>query len=195
MSKSYHHGDLREALITETLAMVQADETSLIGFRELARRLDVSRTAPYRHFETVEDLLAAVAEEGFRMFSASLEAVTQKKSMEPRARLLELAEAYLTFALANSGHYRLMFSENFYRKDAFPEVARLAAQSFGFLRDTVSLCLDPEASDKDRDRIATLSWASVHGIAQLFNDGQLAYIRDRKTFLRFACEKLLIWVE
>ena len=109
MGKSYHHGDLRQALITATLDLIQEDQVHLIGFRELARRLDVSRTAPYRHFESVEQLLVVVVEEGFRKFIAALDKVSGDAALSGKQRIIALGVAYVEFALEHSAHYRLMF--------------------------------------------------------------------------------------
>lgn len=192
MSETYHHGDLRTALIEETLEMVRADEVHLIGFRELARRLDVSRTAPYRHFESVEDLLAAVTEEGFQKFILSLEKVSKKKDLGARERFLELGIAYVTFAVNHSAFYRLMFDRKFYRENEYPQLAQLAAQAFGLLRQTVAACFDKDAPSREVDTIANLAWACVHGLSSLLTNGQMNHIKDQRRFIRFSCQKLLL---
>ena len=104
MSKRYHHGDLRRALIEKTLELVQADQVHLVGFRELARQLAVSRSAPYRHFSNVEDLLAEVARQGFAAFIDVLEPVATLKGHTPEERFLELGVTYIHFALEHSAH-------------------------------------------------------------------------------------------
>jgi len=191
MAKSYHHGDLRAAIIEATLTMIQDDETHLIGFRELARRLDVSRTAPYRHFESTEALLGVVAEEGYRKFIEVLEEVTRNMELSNRQRFLELGVAYVTFALANPAHYRLLFDRKFFEKGRFKDVQKLANKAFFLLKKTSSLCLSPDASAQEKARIANLAWACVHGISSLLMNGQLGHVKDRETFIRFSCEKLL----
>ncbi len=194
MTKKYHHGDLREALIAETLDMLRQDEGNLIGFRELARRLDVSRTAPYRHFESVEHLLAVVAEEGYRKFVEALEVVTKNKALAGKDRFLELGVAYLNFALENSSHYRLMFDPKFFQDDSFKEVKQLSSQSFGLLKQTAAAGLPPDATEDEKNQLANLAWAAVHGMSRLFIDGQWNRMRDRQKFIRESCRKLLALV-
>lgn len=62
---SYHHGDLRRALIDTALAMVTEEGAWNFTLREVARRAGVSHTAPYNHFEDKAALLAEVAALGF----------------------------------------------------------------------------------------------------------------------------------
>jgi AcrR family transcriptional regulator len=191
MTKNYHHGDLREALITETLNMLRKDEGALIGFRELARRLDVSRTAPYRHFESVEQLLAVVAAEGLQRFVTALQMVADNSAICGKESFLELGVAYVNFAVDNSAHYRLMFDPRFFQDDGFPEVKNLAAKSFGYLKQAVAVCLPPEATDDEKNHMANLAWAAVHGMSRLFIDGQWNKIKNKQTYIRESCRKLL----
>ncbi len=188
---TYHHGDLREALIEKTLEMIQHHETHLIGFRELARRLDVSRTAPYRHFENVECLLAVVVEEGFQKFVDALKPVVKNGAFSDKARFMEIGVAYINFALEHPAHYQLMFDQRFSQKGAFKEVEILTKEAFELLRQTVAACLGAGASKKESYDIAHLAWASVHGISKLIIDGQWNYMRDRQKFIRHSCERLL----
>lgn len=65
MKKAYHHGDLRRALITESVDRVRQSGEKAIVVREVATAVGVSATAAYRHFDNRQDLVAAVAEKGF----------------------------------------------------------------------------------------------------------------------------------
>jgi len=194
MTEQYHHGDLRHALIEATLGMIRSDEVHLIGFRELARRLDVSRTAPYRHFESVENLLAVVAEEGYQKFIAALETVTGNTDLPPKDRFMELGIVYINFALENSAHYRLMFDPRFFQEGSFKNIERLAAKSFGLLKQTAAACMAADATAEEKNQVANLAWASVHGIAKLFIDGQWRHVKDRQALIRYSCQKMLAMV-
>lgn len=191
MAKTYHHGDLRSALIEATLAMIQADEAHLIGFRELARRLDVSRMAPYRHFESVDALLAVVAEEGYEKFLVDLDAVAAKTSLEKGERFIQLGMAYVNFALKNPAHYRLLFDQKFFENANYPRVQALAKKAFDVLKDVSSACIAPNASTRDKVMLANLAWASVHGLSSLLMNGQLRTVKNRDAFIRDSCERLL----
>lgn len=192
MPKSYHHGDLRAALLEATLGMIANDETHLIGFRELARRLDVSRTAPYRHFESIEVLLSVVAEDGYQKFIERLEVVTGNKLLSNRERFMELGIAYINFAIDNPAHYRLLFDQRFFEEGKFEGVQQSAAKAFGLLLQTSSCCLAESASPQEKANVAHLAWACVHGISSLLMNGQLKHVKDRQKFIRQSCEKLLL---
>src|SRR5215211_6045080 len=70
--RSYHHGDLRRALLDAALALLRASGLDALTLRAVARAAGVSQTAPYRHFADRAALLAGVAEDGFRRLHARL---------------------------------------------------------------------------------------------------------------------------
>ncbi len=194
MEKSYHHGDLKSALINLTLEMVEANEVHLVGFRELARRLEVSRTAPYRHFTSVEHLLASVVEQGYLKFIKRLQRVTEQTQLDARSKFLQLGIAYINFALDHPAHYRLMFDRRFFVGTQYPTIKVLSRQAFDILRATVQENRPQESTDIEIKQLSQLAWACVHGIARLFIDGQWQGLKNRQDFIRISCEKLLSMV-
>src|SRR5687768_1857546 len=91
---AYHHGNLREELLTQGLAILESEGQAALTMREIARRLGVSQTAPLHHFESKTALLAAIATLGFRvLFDERMEAL--KDQRDPHDRLLAVMIAYL----------------------------------------------------------------------------------------------------
>src|ERR1700740_773464 len=80
----YHHGHLEETLLKTAIQLI--GEVGPAGFtlREVARRAGVSHNAPYRHFADREELLAAVAAQGFRELTQAMRdaAHEQAKALE-----------------------------------------------------------------------------------------------------------------
>src|SRR5438128_2070927 len=62
---AYHHGNLREALVSQGLSIVESEGLPALTMREIARRTGVTQTAPLHHFEGKEGLLAAIAALGW----------------------------------------------------------------------------------------------------------------------------------
>jgi AcrR family transcriptional regulator len=105
---TYHHGDLRRALVDAALALVSEEQDWTFSLREVARRAGVSHNAPYNHFGDKRDLLAAIAAKGFdslreRLLAASAESDNLKSA------LVKTAVAYVSFGVENPARYRLMF--------------------------------------------------------------------------------------
>ena len=95
----YHHGNLKENLIQQAVLACEESGWENISLRNLAKQLNVSQTAPYRHFETKEDLLAEVAAKGFEKMNAD---------MNKTSNFLASGLAYCDFALKYQNTYDLM---------------------------------------------------------------------------------------
>ena len=160
----YHHGDLRNALMEAALVILNRDGESGLQLRDLARAVNVSPAAPYRHFDSRAALLEALAVTGFTRFSRMMEDVATQHSADPS---LHMGKAYVNFALANPGLFRLMFSSQL-RKDNRPGLRMAADKAF----ETLKLVT---GSDTKSGLISALSaWTRVHGLAVLMLDGQIA---------------------
>ena len=162
---SYHHGDLKRALIAAALALLAREGKGALGLREVARAVGVSPSAPYRHFKNREALLAAVAREGFLQFD---EALQQAAAGLPEAEHLNaMGRAYVRFALDHPALFRLMFSPDV-PFGADQELRQAADAAFG------SLALLAAKADPEEPRIMALAaWSLVHGLSHLLLDEQI----------------------
>ena len=172
---SYHHGDLRRALVAEALRVLERDGAAQLSLRALARDLGVSPRAPYRHFETKELLLAAVAVEGFR-HSAQLAAKrVAAVGDDPIERLRAAAEAYVLFAVEHPAAFRVMYAPYATVHEQAPEL--LQARSEGHLA-MMSIIADGQRAGSlragDPLQLGLAIWSSIHGLALLLIEGQLA---------------------
>jgi AcrR family transcriptional regulator len=165
---SYHHGDLRAALVTAAAELVTCCGPAAVSLREVARIVGVSHNAPYRHFPTRQALLAAVAAYGFELLHQEMKGSTL--SPDPSVHLTQIGRAYVSFALRHRGVYQLMFSDEI-QKSEHPELGAIAGQAFEALQQHV-LELNPNLNGPG----ATITvWGLVHGIAHLILDNQLKH--------------------
>lgn len=155
-SKPYHHGDLRAALLDAADALLDEGGDGAVSLREAARRAGVSAAAAYRHFADKEALLAALALRGFEAFGAAMRAAVAVGDVPPH---VAHGRAYLRFARARPGRFRLMFGPLLARAGAHP--ALLAASKAAFA------ALQADAGDRDA---ALRRWGLVHGLAHLMLD-------------------------
>ena len=169
---TYHHGDLRQALLDASLALITEEGFGALSLREVARRAGVTHAAPYRHFADKEALLAAVAEEGFRaMTSRMKEEMAREPS--PIDRLGACGVAYVLFAVENAAHFRVMFGPHFTRP-LTPTVLGEDADAYGLLVGVLAEAQRAgEVREGDTADLALACWSLVHGLASLLVDGQL----------------------
>jgi AcrR family transcriptional regulator len=107
--RGYHHGNLREALISAALDLIAAKGPAGVTFAEAARQAGVSPAAPYRHFRDRDALMADVARRGFERFEARLLAAWDDGRPAPLAALERMGRAYLAFARDEPAYFSAMF--------------------------------------------------------------------------------------
>src|SRR6185369_5283320 len=97
--KTYHHGDLKNALIQAGVEILAKDGVGGLSLRKVALKAGVSHSAPYAHFTDKQALIAAISTEGFRQLYERISAAAEKFKNQPTRQLIEVAWAYLQFAL------------------------------------------------------------------------------------------------
>lgn len=159
----YHHGDLRRALLATASELLEQGGPEALSLRAVARCAGVSPRAPYRHFEDKEALLSALAVDAFNRFGKAL-AIADADS-EPGHAIEAQALAYVRFALAAPGRFRLMFGPR--RVEPGDALAAAKAAAFGVLERRVVRDAAPGEDDRAR---AVGCWSLAHGLAVLFLD-------------------------
>ncbi|SFF91693.1 transcriptional regulator, TetR family [Actinacidiphila alni] len=160
---SYHHGDLRAALLSTAMEMLENGEP--FSLRAIAREAGVSPTAPYRHFKDREALESALAAEGFRDLLADLGGGRDLPTSLPD--LAEFAVSYVAFALRRPALFRVMFGKPCNGAD--DERVKAAEALHELLADA----LDRVFPDADASALASAGWGLAHGLACLYLDGKL----------------------
>ncbi len=165
----YHHGDLRAALISAALTLI--DQHGVKGFtlKDAARIAGVSIAAPYRHFADKDALLRAIQEEGLAAFDAALVA-SRDPAATPKAQLIELGVAYLRFALTHPAHIRVIFGMSGATRAKMSQETRNGDAAYALLVDSVA-ALDPSAPEDLQRDLVLACWSIVHGYALLQLEG------------------------
>ena len=176
---SYHHGDLRNALLAAGARLAEEGGPDAVGVRAASRIVGVSPTAAYRHFENAEELLSGVKDHAFQVLT---EAMRDRLGTVPAAgdpgdaavhRLEALGRAYVEIALREPGLFRVAFCEKGALPfDDLPAPLVLVAQVMDDLVETGRLPVER------RPMAEIAAWAAVHGIARLALDGPLAGVPE-----------------
>lgn len=176
--RRYHHGDLRETLISAGMEALGEETPAELSLRHLARRAGVTPPAAYRHFRSKDDLLDAIAEEGFRDLNTRFEEAISGAD-EPSGQLTEVGVAYVRFAKEKPGLFRLMFGA----MGPSVQPGEEARRAFGTLRELGARMQGGAGAEAVRaDTIGR--WSMVHGFAMLLIDGRLDEADDFEPLLR-----------
>jgi AcrR family transcriptional regulator len=167
---SYHHGNLREALVQAAVDLGREKGPDGIVIREVARRTGVSHNAAYRHFADRDDLLHEVSTVGMDELSAAmLRRVNRVRVTEPveraRRRLRELGKAYVEYAIAEPGLFAVAFN---------PVTVGDLSGPYQHLTDALDDCLAVGfMPPRKREGAELTCWAGVHGFSMLYSTGPL----------------------
>jgi AcrR family transcriptional regulator len=179
----YHRENLKQSLLDSAVTLISEVGPQAFTLREVARRAGVSHNAPYRHFRDKDDLLAAVAAQGFERLTEEMEKA-MRKGRSAAERLSLAGHGYVQFALQSPQHILVMFETPVRAKER-PEHAQAAQRSFQALLDAVAAVqADGGLPKGDPQTFAIAAWSGMHGLAKLSIGGRLPF--DSKQTLRFA---------
>lgn len=173
--RTYHHGNLRDALVAASVELLAEEGIAGLTLRSAARRVGVSHAAPKNHFGDLRGLLVAVAADGFQRLSMALATAYRDAAHLGAAKaLLAVGPAYVAFALAAPGHFRAMFHPSLSDRTASGELDSASRETFALLVGAMRAARE-EGTVREVDVVeASLSaWSVVHGLATLAVDDQL----------------------
>jgi AcrR family transcriptional regulator len=153
--RSYHHGDLRNALLESARAIMENQGLESLSLRAVARGAGVSHAAPYRHFPNHEALLAELATEGFNELRAELASSSSSPGHESD-RIANIGAAYMRFVARKPALASLMFGPQLPNRDNFPQLGEAA--------DAISSEIGAALHDH---ALGVAVWAAIHGLAML----------------------------
>ena len=179
---TYHHGDLRSSLIDNATAMITEQGIESLSLRKLAERIGVSRTAAYHHFKDKNDLLSAIAAQGFSLWQSKAEQIFENKKLSEQEKYHTFVHFYVHFATQNAAIYKLMFGSTLWKKQenndhsssqSSQELIDVAYPSFQYQVEMTQAWQANGILPKSQNslRLAQVTWATLHGIAQLVIDG------------------------
>ena len=171
-SKSYHHGDLRNALIVAAAELIEENGTPEFSLSEAAKRAGVSAAAPYRHFKDRDDLLEAVADLYFiGLADAAIQAREQSESGSAQS-ILTLGGPYVNDLTQRPAFYKLMWNQGEVGHDKQRTVERRPGFDT-FVGAVADWCSARSLAETDALDLAIKLWAMAHGLAVLSMNGQL----------------------
>ena len=195
--KTYHHGDLKNALIKAGVEILAKDGVSGLSLRKVAKKAGVSHTAPYSHFADKQALIAAISTEGFRQLYERLSGVTEKYKTKPSTQLIEVAWAYVQFALDDRDRFKVMFSGVLENEKEYPEFVAESQKNFQLVKSIVEA---NQAAGTLRsgplDLVALSAWGIIHGFIMLLLAGQISHMvleqRDLRELVEFQFGQIML---
>jgi len=173
---TYHHGDLKNALIKAGVDILAKDGVSGLSLRKVASKAGVSHSAPYSHFPDKQALIAAISTEGFRQLYERVNAVAEEYKTKPSILLVEVAWAYVQFAMDDRDRFKVMFSGILEKEREYPEFVAEAQRNFQLVKMIVEANqIAGMLRSGPSDLVALSAWGIIHGFIMLLLEGQITH--------------------
>lgn len=160
---------LREELLAAATAIVTADGNARgLSLSSVARAVGIAATSVYLHFDDIEALKRALVDRGYAELNRR-RADETRTITDPAQLVLARWHAYAHFAVGDPGLYRLMFGSELPPAMAFGAPESPGRQAFMSGVSTIAAAQQAGAitASDDPFRLATLTWAAVHGLVSL----------------------------
>ena len=187
---TYHHGDLRAALIQAADDIISEGGIEAFSLRAAAKRAGVSPAAPAHHFGSVKGLLTEVALLAFERLGQSIEEAGHSDDVAVEVRTLSLA--FISFAVDHPGHFRLMFRNDLVNRDdpRYPELVIKTG-----VRLSLAIAAYHGKFELDLNQFGDAAdifcgMAMLHGLAHLVLEGKAAHFFQDATSQDFAKKEL-----
>jgi AcrR family transcriptional regulator len=182
---AYHHGDLRTQLVAAVRDLVEAHGPEGFSIAQAARVAGVSSAAPYKHFKDRPEILRAVAGEGLDALRERMEKAARTHGAGSPERIAAIGQAYVDFARASPGVFRLIFGLTEGHEEN-PALAAKGKACFEVVLRATADALGCPFDDPSPQLLAYILWSSVHGHAFLTIDRKTAGVdaqMDDRTYL------------
>lgn len=172
-TKTYHHGNLKEALIAAGLEILSEKGMDGLSLRNVAKKVGVSHAAPYNHFPNKQALLAAISTAGHEQLYQTLLGAFEKSKPSSPDTITEVAWSYLQFALNDPGRFKLMFSGALEEERDHPDYEEISRKNISLFEEIIVFCQSKGQIAEGRvENIAIRLWSLVHGFTYLVLEDQ-----------------------
>ena len=185
MSDKYHHGDLRNALIEESIKMINTSGEESLSMRKLAERCGVSMAAPYAHFKNKEEMINAIKKYVEDAFVEYLEKAVTAAGADDNIemKIIALGNAYVSFFIDNPEYFTFLFSRGYVHLNLDYNSDEDNFKPYKLLKD---LCRryfaekKPDLSDHDKELEIIRIWSSVQGLTSIIFMKNVKWSRNWK---------------
>lgn len=162
--------DTKQKLLHITRRMIDENGIDSVSMRDLGKKMNLSRSAIYRHFKNKEDLLAALMVENFNMLKNNISDFIEEID-DPKRLITQILQMYYDFGKNNRDHYQLMFQKQ-WDKEEFPNIYMLASDSFSLVENYFEQELEARIRNSPMETTAMIL-SFIHGLVDLHISGHL----------------------
>ena len=174
-SQPYHHGNVKEALVSVAIELIEKDDMATLSLRRLSREVGVTPSAVYNHFADKDALLLAIKTRIYDHMNHFF-AVHRSGTDDPEQELLEICLAYYHYSNEYTAQFQFLFSSTLPLEWSTPEAVAVSCRSLLHVRRLVWEIYAKyrvSCSETEVVNAALLVWSQVHGIVTLRSSGSI----------------------
>jgi AcrR family transcriptional regulator len=174
--QTYHHGNVKEALIQAAITLLQDEPVQNLSLRRLAKEVGITPTAVYNHFSDKDALVAAIKMESFENFNQFLKQHCTEID-DPEKIFLELGVGYYRFSKQYPSQFDVLFNYAIPPESNTEELIETACQSQELLKNVIQAILIKRGKDYNEDiliKASLMAWTQIHGLVTLTASGSIA---------------------
>jgi AcrR family transcriptional regulator len=176
---SYHHGDLKNALLRSAMQEIERSGVESLSVRALARELGVTHRAAYVHFKTKNMLISAVIAAAYDDLAGTLEQV-DSLSLAPEECLMRVAIVYSKLAFSRPNMFMAMTGPRMNTHDQYPELEAALARAWSFIQAPIRSGCEAGVFSCDLDGGAVYFWGGLQGILSQCILGRIKLSKKRR---------------
>jgi AcrR family transcriptional regulator len=186
---TYHHGDLKRVLLEVAIYLLKKEGYQSLSLRKIAKLAGVSQSAPYRHYNDLEELYADIASEGLKLLTTKLKKVKTRYSKYPLLQFRESGIAYVEFAIKNPDLFQIMYGNQILSHSKYEFLIQSEEEAFLILKNILMECKEQGLIKTNEIEQASMSaWTMVHGLAVLLAGKQVMFrnidLKNAKTITK-----------
>lgn len=169
------HGDLRSALLSEGLILLDNEGIESVTIRAVARNAGVAHSAPANHFPSRSAMLTAIATMIFTGLADMSAAAVTGMDDQPKQAIQAFADTWFQFAFDHPNRYQLLWQRQLVNHED-PGLEREMNRVYSTLLSILQCNQMGRRVDAETDAIAI--WSMIHGYISMRLDGNLVAAND-----------------
>jgi AcrR family transcriptional regulator len=183
---------LRDKILVTSRTLLFSDGYKAISMRKIAKKIGVSATSIYLHFENKDHLVHTLIEEAVEDLSTAIEQGAVNKS-GPIDKFNAIVKSYVDFAMGNPEKYQMIYMVRPEMMARYPkEKFRKARRGYALLESVIVEAIEEGLMEVNEPKIAAYSiWAQLHGIISVVQKQRLDSRIDRGLFIDESIEYIV----
>ena len=178
---------LREALILAGIHEINANGVASFSIRRVADACGVSCAAPYRHFESKRDFIAAIIDYVNDQWAERQEEIIAEVGDSLREQIIAICVGYVRFLMDTPTYRNILMLKD----EEFDNLYHKKRTQFGSLTQTLNAQLykasgfAPEVWERKLMMVRSL----IFGVLVLFDAGEFEYNEKTMEYLRYTINR------